>query len=44
MLNDRNLTSHVYKEEMAQEIVERITDLYINEFKNILTQMQKDAK
>ena len=24
MLNDRNLTSHVYKEEMAEEIAERI--------------------
>lgn len=32
MLHDRNMTSHVYKEEMAQEIAERITVCYITEF------------
>lgn len=41
MLNDRNLTSHVYKEEMAREIAARITTLYINEFEKLLSKMQK---
>jgi len=36
MLQDRNMTSHVYKEEMAQEIAERITVHYINEFELLL--------
>ncbi len=40
MLNDRNLTSHVYKEEIAEEIAERITDYYINEFEKLLSKLQ----
>ena len=41
MLNDRNMTSHVYKEEMAQEIAERITKYYIKEFDDLLEKLQK---
>jgi nucleotidyltransferase substrate binding protein (TIGR01987 family) len=41
MINDRNLTSHVYKEEMAQEIAERIVNCYINEFDELLNGLQK---
>lgn len=39
MLSDRNLTSHVYKEEMAKEIVERILGQYIEEFEKLLTKL-----
>ena len=33
LLNDRNLTSHIYKEEIADEICERIIKTYLQEFK-----------
>jgi hypothetical protein len=35
-VNDRNLTTHVYNEQMAQEIIERITHNYLNEFEQLL--------
>ena len=41
MLNDRNLTTHVYKEETAKEIVARIINNYINEFENLLINLKK---
>lgn len=41
MLNDRNMTSHVYKEEMAEEIAERIINMYIQEFEDLLCKLQK---
>ncbi len=41
MINDRNKTSHVYKEEMAEEIAERIASCYINEFELLLRELQK---
>jgi nucleotidyltransferase substrate binding protein (TIGR01987 family) len=41
MLNDRNLTSHVYKEEMAKEIVNRIVNNYISEFESLLFNIKK---
>lgn len=41
MLNDRNLTSHVYKEEMAEEIAERIVNTYASEFDNLLNELKK---
>lgn len=41
MLNDRNLTSHVYEDEMAEEIVERIMNNYIFEFKNLIKNIRK---
>ncbi len=40
MLNDRNLTSHVYKEEIAEEISERIINSYIDEFQNLLRKLR----
>lgn len=40
MLNDRNMTSHMYKEEMAEEIAERISNLYIKEFELLLQKLQ----
>ncbi|WP_296559042.1 HI0074 family nucleotidyltransferase substrate-binding subunit [uncultured Acetobacterium sp.] len=33
ILNDRNLTSHIYKEEIADEICDRIIKTYFQEFK-----------
>jgi nucleotidyltransferase substrate binding protein (TIGR01987 family) len=41
MLNDRNLTSHVYKEEMAEEIAHRIINSYISEFVSLLFNLKK---
>lgn len=42
MISDRNMTSHVYKEEMAKEIVERITKLYVNEFERLLEKIKSN--
>lgn len=39
MLNDRNMTSHVYREEMAEEIAERILTCYIKEFELLLEKL-----
>lgn len=41
MINDRNMTSHMYKEEMAEEIAERIANLYIKEFELLLQNLQE---
>ena len=35
MLKDRNMTSHVYKEEMAEEIADRIKRIYVNELEEL---------
>ncbi|SNT24271.1 nucleotidyltransferase substrate binding protein, HI0074 family [Anaerovirgula multivorans] len=40
MLNDRNMTSHVYREEMAEEIADRIATCYIKEFQLLLEKLQ----
>ncbi len=40
MLNDRNQTSLVYKEKMAEEIAGRIVDIYIKEFELLLQKLQ----
>jgi len=39
MLRDRNMTSHVYNEQTAAEIAERITNLYIREFESLLKKL-----
>ncbi|SMP57208.1 nucleotidyltransferase substrate binding protein [Anoxynatronum buryatiense] len=39
MLSDRNMTSHVYREEMAEEIAERIASCYVQEFEQLLTKL-----
>jgi len=41
MLNDRNMTSHMYKEDMAAEIAERISGRYIKEFELLFKELQK---
>ena len=42
MLKDRNMTSHVYKEEMGNEIVERIVTLYTQEMEELLVKIKAD--
>ena len=41
MLKDRNMTSHMYKEEMAVGIAERICNSYIQELELLLQKLQK---
>ena len=41
MLNDRNMSSHIYKEDMAVEIAERISGRYIKEYELLLKELQK---
>lgn len=41
MLNDRNMTTHVYKEEMAEEISHRIVNKYVAELENLLENLKK---
>lgn len=36
MLEDRNLTSHTYKEDVANAVVKRIIDHYIPQFEELL--------
>jgi nucleotidyltransferase substrate binding protein (TIGR01987 family) len=35
LLNDRNLTTHVYHEQLAQEIFEHIKNTYVHEFRKV---------
>lgn len=44
MLKDRNMTSHVYKEEMAEEIADRIKKFYIKELENLFNQMNCECE
>lgn len=44
MLNDRNMTSHVYKEEMAEEIAERISNCYVKEFETLLERLEQESE
>lgn len=41
MINDRNLTSHIYNEEIAREVAERITGCYIIEFEALIKNLQE---
>ena len=40
MLNDRNMTSHMYKAEMAEAIADRIANLYIKEFESLIDKLK----
>jgi len=42
IIKDRNLTSHTYKEELANEIANRITTFYEKEFEALLGNLKKD--
>ena len=39
MIKDRNMTSHLYKESIAKEIADRILEVYIIEFNNLLASL-----
>ena len=40
MLKDRNMTTHVYKEEIADEIAQRIISDYLKCFQDLLNKLQ----
>jgi len=40
MLKDRNMTTHVYKEELADEIAQRIISDYLKNFQELLNNLQ----
>jgi nucleotidyltransferase substrate binding protein (TIGR01987 family) len=44
MLKDRNTTSHIYKEELAKEIADRIADYYVQEFDSLLAALTETQK
>jgi nucleotidyltransferase substrate binding protein (TIGR01987 family) len=44
IISDRNLTSHVYKEEMADEIVNRISSLYLSAFKELYQKITEESQ
>ncbi len=39
ILEDRNMTSHIYSENVASEICDRICNSYLNEFKKLLSKI-----
>jgi hypothetical protein len=41
MINDRNLTSHTYRDQTAKEVATRILNTYIAEFTLILRRMKQ---
>lgn len=44
MIKSRNLTSHTYNEEIADEIILNIKDSYVNEFKKMKNKMEEMKK
>ena len=42
MLNDRNKTSHLYNEKMANEIAKRIVNTYIEVFETLIAKIQSN--
>ena len=44
MLEDINLTSHIYSEEVTKEIFKRIKTRYLNPLKKILNEIKKSTK
>jgi len=40
MLSDRNLTVHIYDEELAKEICNNIINKYINAFEQLLNRIE----
>ena len=43
MLNDRNMTSHMYKEEIAVDIAERVSSSYIKELELLLLKIKSNS-
>lgn len=44
MLSDRNLTAHIYNEQLAVQICQRIQERYIEEFANMATRLRLRMK
>lgn len=44
MMEDRNSTSHTYKEDLAKEVLTRISNHYISLFEELLINIQKHSK
>ncbi len=44
MLKDRNLTSHVYQKQLADEIFERVVERYVPVFRDTLERVEKMAE
>lgn len=44
MLEDRNLSSHIYDDKISQEIFERIKNVYINSFEKTLKNLKEKMK
>lgn len=42
LLGDRNLTTHVYHEQLAQQIFEHIKNVYIHEFRSVYAKLAND--
>lgn len=40
MMNDRNLTSHTYRDQAAQAVATRVLDTYLREFSSVLGKMK----
>jgi nucleotidyltransferase substrate binding protein (TIGR01987 family) len=43
LISDRNLTTHTYHGELAQEILERIQNEYVSMFNSLLKSLQKNV-
>lgn len=43
MIEDRNMTSHAYKEDVAKEVLERILKNYIPCFSELLKELEKSG-
>jgi nucleotidyltransferase substrate binding protein (TIGR01987 family) len=41
LLEDRNSTSHIYDENLANEIADRITNIYLNEFGLLINKLSE---
>lgn len=41
LLKDRNLTSHTYQEDLAQQVLSRIQSNYLKMFQGLLTALEK---
>lgn len=43
LLKDRNLTTHTYQEDLANEVIERIIRDYVPMFDSLLSQLEKSG-
>ena len=43
MIDDRNLTSHTYRQALADEVLERIVKSYLGQFESLLSRMRSST-